>query len=121
MNTKWYEFHQNNSGGSFQIDEDAGIGPLVCIEATSAEHANARAEEIGIYFDGCAKGIDCSCCGNRWYTAWGEGDADFPSEHGKRLVRAERQAPEGFTTRRFAHPIDGPFFIVAPEQAPALS
>ena len=116
MSTKWYEFHQNNSGGSFHIDENAGIGVLVCIEATSAAHANARAEEIGIYFNGCAKGADCSCCGDRWYAAWRDSDgAEFPNEYGQRLVRADRQAPEGFTTHRFAHPIDGPFFVVAPE------
>lgn len=119
MNAKWYEFHQNNSGGRLQVDEAVGIGTLVCIEATSAAHANARAEEIGIYFNGCKEGIDCECCGDRWSAAWGEDDADeFPSEYGRRLVRADRQAPEGYTTHRFAHPIDGPFFIVAPEAKP---
>lgn len=62
---KFYHFHQNNSGGSFKINDDVAIN--VIIEATSAAQANGRAQEIGIYFDGCDSGEDCSCCGDRWY------------------------------------------------------
>jgi hypothetical protein len=65
----WYEFHQNNSGGSFYIDGYKGIGPNVWIEADSEEAANDIAEGIGIYFDGVEKERDCSCCGDRWYPA----------------------------------------------------
>jgi hypothetical protein len=60
---KFYEFHQNNSGGSFVIDK-VGISICVIIEAMSAGDANDRAEDIGIYFDADA---DCRCCGSRWY------------------------------------------------------
>ena len=28
------------------------------------------AEDIGLYFDGVEQGMDCSCCGDRWYRAW---------------------------------------------------
>lgn len=63
----WYEFRQNNSGGSFQIDDDVTI--YVLIQAASAKEANIKAEEIGIYFDGCYNGHDCNCCGDRWYEA----------------------------------------------------
>lgn len=67
----FYRFNQNNSGGSFVEDED--LTHTVFIEAGSAKEANARAENFGIYFDGCNSGIDCDCCGDRWYEA-GEGD-----------------------------------------------
>jgi hypothetical protein len=61
---KFYTFHQNNSGGSFDINDD--VACEVIIEATDSDHANSRAESVGIYFNGCADEIDCSCCGDRW-------------------------------------------------------
>lgn len=60
----WYEFRQNNSGGGFDIDEDVSV--YVLIQATSYVEANNKAEDIGIYFDGCDTGRDCDCCGDRW-------------------------------------------------------
>ena len=71
IQTKFFEYHQNNSGGMFDINDKAGIGPRVWVEATNAADANDRAERIGIYFNGCASGLDCSCCGDRWSSAWG--------------------------------------------------
>lgn len=59
----YWQFHQNNSGGSFIIDESAGISVNVIIEADSSREANGLATDIGLYFDGDG---DCSCCGNRW-------------------------------------------------------
>jgi hypothetical protein len=61
VNTKFYTYRQNNSGGSF-------IGPLaVIIEAKNADEADALAEhKAGVYFNGCDDGRDCSCCGDRW-------------------------------------------------------
>lgn len=76
VETKFFEYCQNNSGGSFDIDDERGIGVKVWIEATSAEDADRRAEAIGIYFDGCDKGMDCDCCGDRWSTAWGDGSSE---------------------------------------------
>lgn len=63
----FYTFNQNNSGGSFDFDKNRGITHYVIIEANDPEHANRRAEDIGIYFDGCESGEDCPCCGDRWY------------------------------------------------------
>ena len=71
----WYEFNQNNSGGHFVVSEDKGIGPRVWIEADSAELANDIATGIGVYFEGVEKGLDCSCCGDRWYEAWQDYEA----------------------------------------------
>jgi hypothetical protein len=74
----FFTYSQNNSGGSFDYDEVSGIGNYVVIEAESVTVANARALDIGLYFDGCDTGMDCSCCGDRWSEPYGEGTA-FPS------------------------------------------
>lgn len=70
---KFFTYRQNNSGGSFDSDHERGISHFVVIEAQNAAYANYKATEIG---------IDCSCCGDRWYEADGPGD-DEPSEYGK--------------------------------------
>lgn len=67
MTNMFYEFCQNNSGGYHDLDQSRGIGPIVFIEANSYQEANDKAEEIGIYFNGCEEGLDCDCCGDRWY------------------------------------------------------
>ena len=73
----FYEYHQNNSFGYFE-----GLKTVI-VEADSAEEADRIASENGVYFDGVASGIDCGCCGNRWYHAWGEG-SDEPEIYGKK-------------------------------------
>lgn len=78
--TKFYNFSQNNSGGSFREDEN--LDTEVIIEAHSAEEANLLADNFGIYFDGCSQGIDCSCCGDRWYPCSEEG-TEKPEMYGK--------------------------------------
>jgi len=67
MKTNFYEFSQNNSGGSFDVDND--VCRRLFIEATNAEQANRIAQDLGVYFNGCDSGMDCSCCGDRWYEA----------------------------------------------------
>lgn len=61
---EFYKFRQNNSGGHFT--DDPNLGVYTYIEAHSEEEAFKRAEKLGIYFDGVAKGVDCKCCGDRW-------------------------------------------------------
>jgi hypothetical protein len=61
----YWEFDQNNSGGSFVENEE--LAHRVIIEAYSSEEACSKATEIGIYFNGCDEGMDCPCCGDRWY------------------------------------------------------
>lgn len=63
---KFFTFSQNNSGGSFDHDEKAGIGHYVIIEANDEHDAYERAERIGLYFNGVSDGLDCDCCGDRW-------------------------------------------------------
>lgn len=83
----FFEYRQNNSGGGFDIDESVGISVLVIIEADSAEEANRKAEDIGLYFDGDG---DCSCCGNRWYEVWDDSDSEpVPSYYGAPIQDVE--------------------------------
>ena len=51
IETKFYTFSQNNSGGSFVTDSIRGIGEYVIIEALNSNDANDRAERIGLYFE----------------------------------------------------------------------
>ena len=78
-NTKFYTFNQNNSGGFFKTSDTEGIGEYVIIEAIDSNHANDIAESIGIYFDGCRDGSDCSCCGDRWYPTSNYDESNEPS------------------------------------------
>lgn len=82
---KWFTFRQNNSGGSF--DRNENVSEHVCIQAPSASEANDIAENLGIYFNGVEDGMDCECCGDRWYPAWDRLDtADAPLIYGKPAV-----------------------------------
>jgi hypothetical protein len=63
----FYTYDQNNSGGGFDYDDEAGISCYVIVEADSADEADDRARTIGLYFDGYG---DCECCGDRWSGAW---------------------------------------------------
>jgi hypothetical protein len=69
----FYTYSQNNSGGSFDVDLKTGIAETVIIQAASVEEANAKAENIGLYWNGCDSGIDCECCGDRWSQPWDDG------------------------------------------------
>ena len=68
---KFYTFTQNNSGGSFTLDEADGITHFVIVEAHSADEANSKAIGLGLYFDGSG---DCPCCGDRWSEQWDDSD-----------------------------------------------
>jgi hypothetical protein len=73
----FYHFGQNNSGGSFDFDKEAGVTHHVVVEGDTIEDVVKRARDIGIYFDGCDAGIDCNCCGDRWHEPYREElDAD---------------------------------------------
>ena len=65
MKTKFYEVCQNNSGGSFDVDDK--VCRNLYIEAKSEEDATSIAEGLGCYWNGVDEGMDCPCCGDRWY------------------------------------------------------
>ena len=84
----FYTYSQNNSGGVFHHDFDVGIAECVIIEAESLEAANRKAKSIGIYFNGCSKGLDCNCCGDRWNEPWDDEGNEVPT-HFHRNVLAD--------------------------------
>lgn len=104
--TKFYEFRQNNTGGSFEILDKEGICEYVIIEANNAKEANKKAESIGIYFDGCDKDMDCPCCGDRWYTVDESDGSSVPSIYGEPV---EKMESTGFRNSCFVHYLDGTF------------
>ncbi|KRT89348.1 MULTISPECIES: DUF7296 family protein [Bacillus] len=60
----FYEYTQNNSGGSFITNDK--LCHRIFIEANSYEEADTIAEGLGVYWNGVSEGIDCDCCGDRW-------------------------------------------------------
>ena len=95
MKTKFYTFCQINSGGSFDYNEKDGISVHVIIEAISSVEANEIAGNIGIYFNGCDDGIDCECCGDRWYEADECGGKECPQVYGKEVKEHSKIPEEG--------------------------
>ena len=98
----FFTFDQNNSGGSYD-----GDFRFIIIEAPHAGWANDVAVDHGIYFDGCSRGLDCDCCGDRWSRVddddatdspeiWGTPAADHRDWHGKaEAYKIVRSLPEG--------------------------
>ena len=85
----FYTFSQNNSGGRFRGPE------YVIIEAGNAGEANRIAvEDADIYFDGCYKGIDCDCCGDRWHPAYEDEGTETPEIYGE-----DARHYKGFSSR----------------------
>jgi hypothetical protein len=90
----FFQFRQNNSGGIFKEDKKRGIGLAVIVEAKTVNEANRRAKSIGLYFDGCSTGQDCSCCGDRWSEAWDKKGDAVPSMYGEPIAKAAKKNKE---------------------------
>lgn len=104
MATKFYTYSQNNSGGSFVKSAIDGICEYVIVEATSAEQANAIAENIGLYFDGCETDRDCPCCGDRWYPVDEYNSTKEPSIYN---TPVEKHAATWYREECYVHYLDG--------------
>lgn len=103
----FYHFVQNNSGGGFDIDIDAGITVNVIVEATSATEAVEKAKSIGLYFDGVDAGVDCECCGDRWSIPWADG-SEKPEMYGKPVADYQpRSRWAGLEPKVAVHYADG--------------
>lgn len=112
MGTKFYTFRQNNSGGEFTHDHKEGIGVCVIVEAQNAAHALNRAERIGLYFDGCATGMDCPCCGDRWSDYVDDEDGtDAPEVYGQKYEACAEgdEAYKDWGLPYYVHYIGGEF------------
>lgn len=97
----WYHYRQNNSGGSFDIVPEEGIGPHLYIEAKHSEQADQLAMDLGLYFEGVEAGLDCDCCGDRWEEVYyGEDKIDISKYSFL------------FHDEVYLHPIDGPFIVI---------
>lgn len=83
----FFNYNQNNSYGTFDFNKENGITHHVIIEADNNAEADSLAQEIGIYFEGIDREIDCSCCGNRWDRASDYNKSESPSVYGLKLDR----------------------------------
>lgn len=82
---KKFTYTQNNSGGDYIFPKWTGPAHMggvfaaydwqdkqvdVWVMADSAAQADQRVQAWSdVYFDGCDDGLDCDCCGDRWYRA----------------------------------------------------
>lgn len=104
---KFFTFSQNNSGGSFDSDEQAGIGHYVIIEANDEHDAYDRAEQIGLYFNGVDDGRDCECCGDRWSHYADENDV--PKIYGTDVSNLKYETSYSWGIPSFIHYANGSF------------
>lgn len=77
----FYSYHQSNPGGNFDSNQPREL----FIEAKSGQEADDRASKYHVYFNGCEDGIDCNCCGDRWYSnanSWSDHGSETPILHG---------------------------------------
>ena len=72
----YFKFRQNNSFGVFRGT------PLIFVQADNAADANRIAQDHGVYFNGVADGLDCDCCGDRWFPVSDDDAQDQPSSYG---------------------------------------
>ena len=88
----FFVYQQHNTGGSWVTT--AALSKWVIIEAEDARQANSTAERIGMVFDGVEKGIDCACCGDRWYPARDDdqGISRMVTGEGRVKVMADRSS-----------------------------
>ena len=71
-----YVYWQNASGGYLKeirktYKDNMLILPVKCMGATTYDYkhlavADKEVTPKEVYFDGVEKGVDCSCCGDRW-------------------------------------------------------
>lgn len=100
---KYFEFDQNNSGGSFTVNKR--VTGRLFIVASNKEEALGKAFGLGIYMDGVQRGKDCGCCGDRWSEPE---EVTFPFRYGSMTkeeaskIAKKYKAKSGKTTWRFA-------------------
>ena len=109
INTQFFTFRQNNSGGRFRYDKN--LTETVVIEAINAADANAKAEALGIYFDGVEGGSDCQSCGDRWDRVYDSDGTDKPMYYGDEITEDYKPRYGGFGNQEepfaYIHYYDG--------------
>ena len=103
VDTKFYTFSQNNSGGYFEVDKEDGIAEYVIIEATSLDEAESKAERLFKDYSSF-----CECCGERWYThCYNEKGKEEPMIYDKPAKEAILNGDEWFKKNAAIHYYDG--------------
>lgn len=77
----WYEFDQNNSGGSF--DRGDFVSDVVFIQAMNYEQASDIMQEM---IDKDQSWYSCECCGDRW-SFYREKGYEVPTRYGKEVTK----------------------------------
>lgn len=98
-------FVQNNSGGYFIINEDAGIGHYIIVEGTDIVDIRRRAENIVEDFSEY-----CSCCGKRWDVSliFHDDLYEYPNVYGKPVKEFADETNSNIKNMYvFIHYIDG--------------
>jgi hypothetical protein len=85
INTKFYTFNQNNSGGYF-IENDV-VAHYLIVEASNAKEAVEKMQDITTNYSEY-----CSCCGERW-SSWLD-DEDGTEEPMVFDTKIKEQEPE---------------------------
>ena len=101
IETKFFTFHQNNSGGYYITDDEHGICETVIIEAVSADEAWNKLNKIGENVSGMHD--YCACCGERWYECWND-DTETPEVFGEKVEEVKAMT---FKNKTFVHYFDG--------------
>lgn len=89
VNTKFYTFSQNNSGGYFVENNENGVAEYVVIEAINAKDAWGKLESIGDKVNDMFN--YCPCCGERWYDSNRDEDGtDYTMIYNERIEEVEK-------------------------------
>jgi len=92
INTKFFTFSQNNSGGSFYRNDM--VREFVVVEAQNAKEANSKFDEISYNYSD-----SCPCCGSRWYEVDEDEGSDKPMGYGEPFTNfyADKKWHRGYT------------------------
>ena len=105
VNTKFYTFRQNNSGGYFVSDDTYGVSEIVIVEAINAKDAWNRLSDIGDNVSGFWE--YCSCCGERWSNWLDDDDGkDIPMLYDTKIEEAKSSM---FNKVAYVHYLDNTF------------
>lgn len=84
INTKFFTFPQNNSGGYFVENKENGVGEYVIIEAINADDAWNKLDKIGCDVYGFWS--YCPCCGERWYRLDDDDGEEIPYIYNREVI-----------------------------------
>jgi hypothetical protein len=106
METKFFTYNQNNSGGYFVEDHKLGLCEYVILEAETAKQAWEKLESIIDASEENAWNY-CGCCGERWWNSEDDEDGtDTPTIFGTPIEDKEKSM---FREIAYIHYIDGTF------------